>query len=415
MGRGEWIATRVGGAVPLTRSPLCTPAISGAPAGCGNLPPFLIVLLALALALGPLTRPLGATPSLSAQEAAVSEPSQPAWLAGIGARLQLQHSWEHPDNHHTTRVRRGRIWARGLAANRFAYTLQAELAGNGMELLDAQVSTHLAGPIRLWLGQGKVPFGRQQLNSSGALSLVDRSVADGRFTPARRVGVKLYGAAMDDRVAFALGRFEARGVGGDPGVPGRSMVAGRLVWTPLGAYPTVESPLRIPDGPRLALGVAGLSTSEERGGHRARISRWAGEGALRLGRLQVVTEAFREEGSSAVTPEAMAGGGLDQGGMARLEYPGAWGGHLQVGLLSRDLAHEVVVRHARIRPDSFGHSAVVEPGVNGESDVSETGVGYTRYLDGHRTKVQADIHRIGRDSDLPTEARIRLQLTMTLW
>ncbi len=414
MGEGRWTTTRGGDGISLTRHRLRLAATLKAKTVRDRLPALLTVIL-LALCVGPLGPSLGPASSLAAQEVAASEPPQPAWLAGIGARLQLQHSWEHPDNHHTTRVRRGRIWARGLAANRFGYTLQAELAGDELQLLDAQVSTHLAGPVHLWLGQGKVPFGRQQLNSSGALSLVDRSVADGRFTPARRVGVKLHGAAMDDHVTFALGRFEARGIGGGPGVPGRSMVAGRLVWTPLGAYPTVESPLRIPDGPRLALGVAGLSTSEERGGHRARVSRWAGEGALRMGRLQVVTEAFREEGSSVVAPEEMAEGGLDQGGMARLEYPGAWGGHLQVGLLSRDLAHEVVVRHALIRPDASGHSTGVEPGVNDEPGVSETGVGYTRYLDGHRTKVQADIHRISRDSDLPTEARIRLQLTMTLW
>ena len=342
--------------------------------------------------------------------AGVDEPSYPAWLSGVGARLQLRHTWEDPGDVQTTALRRGRIWVRGLAADRFSYVVQTELAGSGVRLLDAQVSTDLVGPVQLRLGQGKVPFGRQQLNSSGALSLVDRSAVDGRFTPARRAGVQLYGSALQDRVEFALGRFEARGIGGDPGVPGRSMTAGRVVWTPLGSYPTVESPLQIPEGPRLALGAAGLSTVEERGEHRARVTRWAGEAALRTGGVQVVAEAFREEASSA----AGHGAPMEEGG-GRLEQAGAWGGYLQAGLLSRDLTHEVVARHARIRPDGSSDAILAEDIFEGEVGLSETGVGYTRYLDGHRTKVQGDIHRIRRGTEQPRETRIRLQLTLTLW
>jgi len=334
----------------------------------------------------------------------------PSWLGGVGARLQLRHTWEHPEDRHTTAVQRGRIWARGQAQDRFTYVLQTELTGGRVHLLDAQLSSSVAGPIHVTVGQGKVPFGRQQLNSSGALSLVDRSLADRRFTPARRAGIMVHGTGQNPRLTWAAGRFEARGIGNDPGIAGRSMTAARMVLTPLGPYPAVESPLVIPDGPRLALGVAGLATTEDRGGEAVRLTRWNGEAALRAGRVQVVSEVFREvpttsteraDPQDAVEPDAGS--------------PRAWGGYLQMGVLSPNLTDEVVVRHAWIRPERREGDGGENLDGRSETPSSESGIGYTRYLDGHRAKLQGDVHRLRDGVSGVTGTRIRLQITLTLW
>ncbi|TVR59801.1 MAG: hypothetical protein EA422_14665, partial [Gemmatimonadales bacterium] len=347
-----------------------------------------------------------ATPSGASQATGESLP----WLAGVGARLQLRHTWETPEDRHTTAVQRGRIWARGEAQDRFTYLLQAEVAGSSIRLLDAQLSTPVVGPIHLTVGQGKAPFGRQQLNSSGALSLVDRSLADGRFTPARRAGIKVHGMSSNGRVTWAAGRFEARGVGDDPGISGRSMTAGRIVATPFGPYPAVESALGIPDGPRLALGVAGLTTTEDRGGKAVGLTRWNAETALRAGRVQVVSELFREvPGTSGEAAH------LAESSEVERVWPRAWGGYVQMGVLVRSLSHEVVARHSWIRADSLETEERESLGGGNQGDSFETGIGYTRYLDGHRAKLQGDVHRLRETASGATGTRIRLQVTLTLW
>lgn len=334
----------------------------------------------------------------------------PTWLAGVGARLQMRHTWEHPEGAHTTAVQRGRVWVRGAAQDRLRYLVQAELAGSNVYLLDAQITASLPGGVALRMGQGKVPFGRQLLNSSGALSLVDRSLADGRFGAARRAGIEIFGTSWDTRVHWAAGRFQARGIRGDPGIPGRSLMAGRVVLTPLGPYPENESPLRVPDDPRLAVGIAGLSTTEDRGGQAVPLTRWNGEAALRVGPVQLVGEAFRESPGTRQDPMDQAtspDGPIDQ--------EGAWGGYAQAGVISRGLTHEVVARHAWVRPDGVTRDGPGPAPEEWGTSRSETGIGYTHYLDGHRTKIQGDVHRLRNHTTGANGTRVRVQATVTLW
>jgi hypothetical protein len=69
--------------------------------------------------------------------------------------------------------------------------------------------------IRLKAGQFKAPFSQQQLTSSGSQQLVDRSILDAFFVPARQIGVQVWGQigpeAYPDFVDWRVGIFNGNG------------------------------------------------------------------------------------------------------------------------------------------------------------------------------------------------------------
>jgi hypothetical protein len=69
--------------------------------------------------------------------------------------------------------------------------------------------------FRLKAGQFKAPFSQQQLTSSGNQQLVDRSILDGFFVPARQIGLQLWGQfgsqAVADFVDWRVGVFNGNG------------------------------------------------------------------------------------------------------------------------------------------------------------------------------------------------------------
>jgi hypothetical protein len=69
--------------------------------------------------------------------------------------------------------------------------------------------------FRLKAGQFKAPFSQQQLTSSGSQQLVDRSILDGFFVPARQIGAQIWGQfgsqAVADFVDWRFGVFNGNG------------------------------------------------------------------------------------------------------------------------------------------------------------------------------------------------------------
>jgi hypothetical protein len=69
--------------------------------------------------------------------------------------------------------------------------------------------------FRLKAGQFKAPFSQQQLTSSGNQQLVDRSILDAFYVPARQIGVQVWGQfgsqAVPDFVDWRVGAFNGNG------------------------------------------------------------------------------------------------------------------------------------------------------------------------------------------------------------
>lgn len=337
----------------------------------------------LAVALPVQGQAPGPTP---APDTSVTSEPDPVTME-LGARVQVRytHPLEGADGR-SVQVRRARLSLRGQAYRHFDYLIQTELAGGSARLLDAFVVLQPDPAVGLWVGQGKAPFGRQQLTSSGALQFVDRTIVDSRFSAGRQQGAALVGRPADGRLEYAVGVYNGQGINQAENANDRFMNVARLVATPLGPLPPTEGALARPDGPRLSLGVAGLRNTEGEGEDERQIRRLNGEVAFALHGLSLVGELYREWAEGANGTEERTDGAYVQG-----------------GLLMPGHDHELVARWAVIRPD-----------LPGRVDRTEAGVGYGYYLDGHRAKLQADLRRI-RDRRTDTrhdELRVQLQLVL---
>ncbi len=106
-------------------------------------------------------------------------------------RIQPQYSYtsaskikEGKDDQSTFRIRRAKVsWEGNLFSKNLDYKFQLNAAvSNWQDVLeDAYVNYKVIDPFRIQFGQEKVQYNRQELNSSGRLELVDRSLAADAF------------------------------------------------------------------------------------------------------------------------------------------------------------------------------------------------------------------------------------------
>ncbi|HEU5248737.1 MAG TPA: porin [Thermoanaerobaculia bacterium] len=107
----------------------------------------------------------------------------------------------------------GWIYSRSLT-----YELQLNWPDSSNVLEDANFDydfTNGKKLFRLKAGQFKAPFSQQQLTSSGNQQLVDRSILDAFYVPARQIGVQAWGQfgsqAVADFVDWRIGVFNGNG------------------------------------------------------------------------------------------------------------------------------------------------------------------------------------------------------------
>jgi phosphate-selective porin len=62
-------------------------------------------------------------------------------------------------------------------------------------------------------GSFKVPFGRQELTSSGSQQFVDRSLVSNEFARGRDLGIQLWGELMEKKIDWRVGVFNGAGFG----------------------------------------------------------------------------------------------------------------------------------------------------------------------------------------------------------
>ncbi len=323
---------------------------------------------------------------LEAQEAGSGEES--SFELNLSARLQVRHTVSDPadaERTASTRIRRARLAVSGAAYRDFDYQIQAELSGPGAQLIDAFVRYRYASWLAVRFGQVKAPYGRQWINSSRDLQLVDRSIVDGRFSAGRQQGVSIGGRLVDDLIEYSVGVFDGHGINQSVNDNNRVMTTARAVVTPLGAFDPVESAHDRPESPRVALGIAGLRNGEGDRGAVTEISRWNLEAAFKMAGFSAVAEYHQERREP---PEA------------NLTETRGW--YLQGGYLFAGAGHEFVARRAVIDP------------VGAVGGTTESRVGYNRYLHGHRVKLQADLSRIRDRVRAASDRALRLQFQLTL-
>lgn len=129
-------------------------------------------------------------------------------------RTQFQFSVNDTDDRNTATnfdVRRLRLVFDGNAfAPWLLYTLQLEADSGSLSLLDAYFDFARNTLFVPRVGQYKVPFSREHLNSTSELQLVERSILDSEFRLGRDVGAGIYGI-LGDFLTYGAGVFNGDG------------------------------------------------------------------------------------------------------------------------------------------------------------------------------------------------------------
>jgi phosphate-selective porin OprO and OprP len=341
------------------------------------------ILIAAGAAMLAAAGPLHAQPAAGA--AGASEAQAPPFTLRTGARVQVRYVHDLPgegDAAGTFLVRRARLSVGGDVYEHFRYAVQVELAGAAARVLDANV-TWAAHPLAsVWFGQGKAPYGRQQLTPSGNLQLVDRTIVDGRFSPGRQVGVAVNGRS--GVVEYGAGVYNGDGIN-VANQNDRFLYVGRVVLTPLGAFAPQESAHDRPGTPRLALGGAVMHSTLGIAEAGVDVLRYNAEAAFKLGGFSAVGEFHRENASPPVGTRAHTNG---------------W--YAQAGFLLPGRRHEIAGRYGMIHPDAPN------------ADVTEAVVGYSHYVAGHRAKLQTDLVGLRSAATGHTERQVRVQFQLTM-
>lgn len=153
------------------------------------------------------------------------------WKMRFRMRGQFQLSVDDTDQELTAtnfRVRRLRFKWDGYAFRPwFLYTVQLG-AASGVSLRDMYFTLAYRKDIAPRVGQFKVPFNREELNSSGALQLVERSIVNGEFALGRDRGVVLLGGVgANNNFSYEAGVFNGDGRNGTS-VDSNMLYAGRI-------------------------------------------------------------------------------------------------------------------------------------------------------------------------------------------
>jgi len=151
----------------------------------------------------------------------------------------------------------------------FLYTLQLG-ARDSVTLRDLYFTIAYNKNIMPRVGQFKVPFSRETLNSSSALQLVTRSIADAEFTYARDRGVTLNGGlGKNYNFSYAAGVFNGDGRNGKS-TDSNLLYAGRIQlglggeeskFSPNSAFPTAKAYKIVPNFAKKPTFVVGLAAA----------------------------------------------------------------------------------------------------------------------------------------------------------
>ena len=329
----------------------------------------------------------------------------------LRARMQLRFSQlsedpGDPPDVTEFQARRVRLLVEGhVLGEEVTYYLQLGFSNADTEpdlrspLRDAYLTWARLRDLHVRGGQMKVPFGRQRVNSSSALQLVDRSIVVGELNLDRDVGVQVMSDDLfgwGGRLGYHLGLFSGDGRNRLASAPGVLVVA-RIVLKPLGGFDDlVEADLARSRTPKLAIGLGAArnqNTNRERStfGTPYTFARFdythaAADVTLRYRGLSVSSELIYRspdrDFSEQTTPD---------GELVRELARGAWGYFVQAGYLATT-RFEVTARFGELRPVGEGAPDLA-------ARRRELGGGLSWYLAAHDLKLQTDYFY------LPTEGR----------
>lgn len=292
------------------------------------------------------------------------------------------------------RVRRLRLRLDGFVLNdRIRYYLQLNFSRQDLDLVedvvaqpvrDAMVYYHFNKYTYIGFGQSKLPGNRQRVVSSGNLQFADRSIANGTFTLDRDFGVFGYhtipmgGQQLQLKVAVSSG--DGRGA-----VPENEGLAytGRMEWLPFGSFANKgdysEGDLEFEPKPKLSIGAAycyndrAVRTGGQLGGELftpTDMSTFIADLLYKQQGWALSAEYFDRQSDSPITTDAAGDVSYITTGQ---------GLNVQLSKVLRS-KYEFAGRYTLVNP--VGDVAALR------SRTEEAMLGSTKYLNGHRIKLQ---------------------------
>jgi hypothetical protein len=310
----------------------------------------------------------------------------------LSNRLQVRWTETDPEgapSKGSFRIRRFKTKLEGWAYSKnLTYELQVNWP-DPQPLEDANIAYDFTGTKLLTLkaGQFKVPFGRQELTSSGSQEFVDRSMVSAEFAKARDIGLELGSQLAGGKLEARFGIFNGAGRNATANDNNRYQLDARLTWQPWGDAKYVEGDPEGSTQPLLALAVQ-YEANDRRGATAGNDIKRKTQGADFVFKYKGLF-LFGEHFSADDTPET--GRPYTREGF-----------NLQAGYFVIPQTLELALRYAQLDPsDLVRHDTRKEKGV---------ALGY--FFNKHAHKLQADFRRLsdkatGKDTD---EIRVQYQL-----
>lgn len=286
-------------------------------------------------------------------------------------------------------------------------------------ILDAVVKWNFYKNFSIWAGQTKLPGNRERVISSANLQLVDRSMVNSLFNIDRDMGMQLrhhfkIGKNFIIREAFAVSQGEGRNVVVDN--LGGYQYTGRLEFLPFGKFASkgdyIGSDLKRELKPKLAIGVTydfndravktrsnmGSYMATDYGYFQANINTFFADAMFKYRGFSVMAEFAHRTSNKSL---AFNGDGTATGAYVQTGY----GYSVQSGYLFKN-NWELTGRYTTV--DMFN-------GSEGETDLeTQYTLGVSKYIVGHKLKVQTDVSYLSVNNTLNGELMYRLQIDIHL-
>lgn len=217
----------------------------------------------------------------------------------IGGRIQTRYAYEDNSDSSTFSIPRLRLALKGTLYGSWNWEFQSDFAKHEKaSLKDGFIERSFGTALAVRGGQFKVAFDRQQLESSGRQTFVDRNIASTTLGKGRDAGVQAHGGFMNKVVQYQAGVFNGTGEGVVNNNAGH-MVTGRVSLNPLGDFGLSQGDIKPSAKPLVFVDLAAYRDLDAGGTTDGTTGLALGAGAKAVG-LYGAAEYFRRETTSGV-------------------------------------------------------------------------------------------------------------------
>ena len=310
----------------------------------------------------------------------------------ISNRVQIRFTEQDPevgDNKGSFRIRRAKTKFEGWVYDKnLTYEIQLNWPDTANPVEDVNVNYDLSKgkkAFQLKAGMYKVPFGRQELTSSGSQQFVDRSAVSNEFAKGRDIGVQLWGQPMGGKIDWRVGIFNGAGRTVSANDNDKYQFDARLSWQPFGDPKYSESDFEASE--KLLFAVAAQFESNDKHGATTGVDE-----ARETAGADVVV---KYKGLSIFAEYFDADIDLETGSDFARD-----GFNLQAGYFVVPQTFEIAARYAILDPSDLRDD---------DDRTAETGLALNYFFNKHPYKLQLDYRQIEDDARGTKDKEIRLQ------